>query len=374
MIEQPIKICFVISSLANEGPTNVMFNIVKFMDRSVFDIKIITLTEEKAHSRYIDFESLGLDIIKLTDRLKKARSLSKIKEFRALISQLNPQLTHSHCPRSLIYISTLPKKVNTVYTAHNFPGLLTKVLYGNIKGSIVVKLSNFLMKRVNLAIACSESVSQEFREVYGWNVLAINNGCSLEVWDKNAEEKKFLRNKLNFQEGKKYFLFIGRFSAEKNPYLLLRAFENLENDNCCIVMLGEGPLLDEIRSVPHKNVRFEGFKDDVQPYLKACDYYISASKTEGLANTLLESMSVGLPLLLSIIPSHKAVISNSSRQIGILFDKNSTEDLLSKMSELIEMNRETISANVQNEYNEKYTAKMMSQNYSNAYLKLATCK
>ncbi len=52
-----------------------------------------------------------------------------------------------------------------------------------------------------------------------------------------------------------------------------------------------------------------GFKSNIYDYLKASDYYISASDVEGLANTLLESMTVGLPCVLSDIPSHKEVLS-----------------------------------------------------------------
>lgn len=375
MSQNQIKICFVISSLANEGPTNIMYNIIKYMDRTLFDIQVLTLVEEKAHSRYNDFETLGLNIIKLTDRLKNnAGTLSKIKGFRKVISELKPEVIHSHCPRSLIYISTVQKKIKTVYTAHIFPGIQTKALYGNIKGTVVIKVSNYLMRKVDLAIACSKSVSQEFRDVNGWKVEAINNGCSLDVWEHNVDEKKSLRDQLNFQDGVNYFLFIGRFSAEKNPQLLINAFKKLNRNDCCLVMLGQGPLFSQYSELDHNNVRIEGFKDNVQPYLKACDYYISASNTEGLANTLLESMSAGLPLLLSNIPSHNSVITNSSRNLGFLFIKNSVEDLISKMSELLELDREIISSNVQNEYTEKYTAKMMSQNYSDAYVKLATSK
>ncbi|TNF49391.1 MAG: glycosyltransferase [Bacteroidetes bacterium] len=375
MSKHPIRICFVISSLANEGPTNIMYNIIKYMNRTIFDVHIITLVEEKSHSRFNDFKSLGLNIIKLTDRLKNnSGAISKIKGFRKVISELKPEVVHSHCPRSLIYISTVQKKIKTVYTAHIFPGIQTKALYGNIKGTVVIKVSNYLMRKVDLAIACSESVSQEFKDVYGWKVMAINNGCSLNVWEQNEDEKKSLRDQLKFRDGIKYFLFIGRFSAEKNPQLLINAFEKLNRTDCCLVMLGQGPLFSQFNELNHNNVRIEGFKDNVQPYLKACDYYISASSTEGLANTLLESMSAGLPLLLSNIPSHNSVITNSSRHLGFLFLKNSVEDLISKMSELLELDRKIISSNVQNEYTEKYTAKMMSQNYSDAYVKLAISK
>ena len=42
-----IKVCYVISSLSNQGPPNVLYNIVKYMDFSRFDVFIITMVEEQ---------------------------------------------------------------------------------------------------------------------------------------------------------------------------------------------------------------------------------------------------------------------------------------------------------------------------------------
>ena len=38
-------------------------------------------------------------------------------------------------------------------------------------------------------------------------------------------------------------------------------------------------------------------------YLRAADYYVSASRTEGMPLGVLEAMAEGLPLLLSDIPA-----------------------------------------------------------------------
>ena len=184
-----IKICYTISSLANEGPVNVLYNIIKFIDLSVFKVIIVTLVPEKSHSRMDDFLKLDVEIVQLFQKKSAKGVVGKMIYFRKIINQIDPNIVHSHCPRSLIYISFLPKRVKKIYTAHNFPGILTKVLYGKFKGQIIIKISNFLMMRMDLPVACSESVSEEFLDKYGWEIKAITNGCSFDVWQVDIDEK-----------------------------------------------------------------------------------------------------------------------------------------------------------------------------------------
>jgi len=362
-----IKICYVVSSLANEGPVNVLFNLIKFIDTSIFEVTVVTLMPEKIHSRMNDFLKLGIEVIILPEKIPSKGFVKKIVNFGKIIKKLNPGIVHSHCPRSLIYISFLSRKYKKVYTAHIFPGIQQIALYGYIKGNLAIKISNFLMMKMDLSIACSESVSKEFFDEYGWKIQSIPNGCSLDIWPIDLNEKEKIRTSLGFRENTKYFIFIGRFSEEKNPGFLIEAFEQLNCPGISLIMLGIGPLFSNFNGKKYKNVRLVGFITGILPYLKASDYYISASRTEGLANTLLESMSVGLPLLLSSIPSHTDVISNSETEIGLLFDNANTKDLISKLHQLISLQRNEIFENVQHEYVEKYTAQMMTKNYEAAY-------
>jgi glycosyltransferase involved in cell wall biosynthesis len=220
---------------------------------------------------------------------------------------------------------------------------------------------------MDLPIACSESVSDEFLDHYGWKIKAISNGCSLDVWQKDIDEKSKIKKSLGLKEEAIYFLFIGRFSEEKKPEFLVEAFEKLDNPKIQLIMLGTGPLFNDLNNKGNTQVKLEGFKTDILPYVKASDYYVSASQTEGLANTLLESMSVGLPLLLSNIPSHNVVISNSKKEIGLLFDNNDSEDFIKKINLLMNIQRDILSENVQNEYLKKYTAQTMSKNHEMTY-------
>ena len=199
-------------------------------------------------------------------------------------------------------------------TVHIYPGIQQKVMYGNIKGQFVIWLSHFFTKRMDLPIACSESVAQSYWDEQHYKMKAIPNGSSLSLWKYDKEQKAKLRKELGLKDDVKYFIFIGRFSQEKNPDMIIRAFEELKDDRIGLLLLGNGELYDELKKHETENLKMPGFKSNIYDYLKASDYYISASDVEGLANTLLESMTVGLPCVLSDIPSHKEVLINITQR------------------------------------------------------------
>ncbi len=87
-------------------------------------------------------------------------------------------------------------------------------------------------------------------------------------------------------------LFCGRLRAVKRLSVLAAACAQA---GARLVLVGEGPLADELAALPGTIVR--GAVDDVEPYLRAADLYASASRTEGLSNAMLEALACGVPVV-----------------------------------------------------------------------------
>lgn len=366
-----IKVCYLVSSLCNEGPVNVMYNIIKYIDFSIFDISIITFIPEKSNSRIDEFRKFPIEIYQLSpDKLLSLISL--YKRLKQQVKIIDPDELHAHCPRSLYLMPFLSKKYKKIYTIHIYPGEQQVKLYGAIKGRIVIALNHFFTKRCDLPIACAESVAWQYKKHKNWDVVAVPNGCSLPIWKYDESEKERLRNEFGMKKELKYFIFIGRFSKEKNPDILFHAFKNVKRKDIGLVMLGTGPMWDSLKRDCPDNILMPGFTTRVYDYMKASDFYISVSDVEGLANTILESMSVGLPMLLSDIPSHKEVLDNvdKNKTVGYIVDKFSSKDIYEKINLLYKLDREQVCHTVQKLYKRKYTAEIMSRSYQKEYLNI----
>lgn len=364
-----IKICYVISSLSNQGPPNVLYNIIQYMDFDKFEISIITMVEEQEISRLDEFRALPIRIVQMSPE-KTQNPLDMFFTLKKTVDEINPDILHTHCPRSMFLVPFLPKKYKKMETVHIYPGIQQKVMYGSVKGQIVIWLSHFFTKKMDMPIACSESVAESYWKEHHFRMQAIPNGCSLPLWDKNIEQKKVLRKRFGFKDNIKYFIFIGRFSKEKNPELIIRAFEKISNSQLGVVLLGDGTLYDELKKRESDNIILPGFKSNVYEYLIACDYYISASDTEGLANTLLESMTVGLPCVLSDIPSHREVIVKAVQPMGYVFNNKDLNSLLEAVNKVLSLDYESTSTSIRSIFLKYYTAKQMSESYQESYIKI----
>jgi glycosyltransferase involved in cell wall biosynthesis len=100
-----------------------------------------------------------------------------------------------------------------------------------------------------------------------------------------------------------------------------------------LLMLGGGSLEAEVRrifdqgSVPER-VHFAGQvrQDDLPPYYRAADLYISASHSDGSSVSLMEAMGSALPSLVSDIPGNRYWVEDGVQ--GWLFQDGNVEDLV----------------------------------------------
>lgn len=105
------KVCFLVSSLCNEGPVNVMYNIIQYMDFSKFKVSIITFIPEKKTTRIKDFQKYPLSI----HQLAPETPLNPFALFTALkqeVKLINPDMLHAHCPRSLYLMCFYLESIN----------------------------------------------------------------------------------------------------------------------------------------------------------------------------------------------------------------------------------------------------------------------
>lgn len=363
-----LKVCFIVSSLCNEGPVNVMYNIIRYMDFSAFEVSIITLIPEKKTSRLQDFERLPIQIFRLSpDKNPKTNPVALYKKVKHCLSEIEPHILHAHCPLSLYLLYFLPKKYQKVYTIHIYPGKQQEVLYGKFKGKVVIALNNFVTRRLDLPIGCAESVGELYKANKGWDIPCIPNGCSLPLWQRDDNERQRIRRDLGLRDDIRYFIFIGRFSAEKKPEFLAEVFNNCPRKDIGIIMLGDGPLRENLLRFADERVLLPGFKTNVYDYLIASDFYISASDVEGLANTLLESMSVGLPMLLSDIPSHREVMRRIPQEAAFIYNNSDAQDVYLHIERLLSIDYHKASEAIRQTFSGYYTARRMSSDYQKAY-------
>jgi glycosyltransferase involved in cell wall biosynthesis len=140
-------------------------------------------------------------------------------------------------------------------------------------------------------------------------------------------------------------VFVGRLVDEKALDLLIdswgRVFRGRKDVK--LFLIGGGPLEAELRAVAlHAGVAeqivFTGAVQTVEQYTTAADFGILTSKNEGLSNTLLEYMAVGLPVLGSRVSGNEDLIVPG--RTGWLFESGDAADLQHCLSQISAAPRE----------------------------------
>jgi glycosyltransferase involved in cell wall biosynthesis len=112
---------------------------------------------------------------------------------------------------------------------------------------------------------------------------------------------------------------VGRLTGIKNPFCLLKAFEQSNEGSSKLVFIGEGDLRARLTAETQKlgleqQVELTGLvgRDQVFEYLAAADIFVSVSRGEGLPVAVLEAMACRRPVILSDIPPHREITNGTS--------------------------------------------------------------
>jgi glycosyltransferase involved in cell wall biosynthesis len=362
-----VKILFLISTLEKAGPTNVMFNIVKYLDRNKVVPVILTLSSEPSVSRKKDFEDLGVEVF----TYKKSRLywlFSGLQSFRDLVDQIGPHIIHSHSLRADISSDKHLRRYYRISTVHGD-------LYANYKDRYNMLLGWFFSKRqvdsiarLELAVACSKSVEELYKKKIS-RLTCIQNGVDDDQFAP-VDGKVMLRQRLGLPSDRCLYISIGSLIKRKDPETIIKAF--LQRDTfkpASLVFVGTGDLEHTLRQQygAYPEIIFKGFVNNVSEYLQASDFFISASVSEGLPNTVLEALGCGVPVLLSDIPSHQEILTINS-DAGALFRCADINGLSHAMNQLSERNSSLMREAALHIVHDKLNARSMARQYQAIYL------
>lgn len=359
------KICYVISSLQKTGPVNVLYNIIKNLDRTEFEPYVITLSKEPQNSLIDDFKKLNIENLQLNlDRTKSF--FFGPKKLKTLVDRIKPDIVHSHCFRSSLFSAISLNEYKRIATVHCEYKTDFKMLYGNVLGYTMYLLMYYSLKKIKNNICVSKQLADILNErEKNIKFNYIDNGIDTDNF-KPIENKFELREKLNLPKDKKIFIWSGAFIERKSPMTLVKAIKKITNKDLFFVFCGSGILEQECKNKlqDNDNVLFTGFVDNIQEYLQASDYYISTSLSEGFHLTVYEALSCGLPVVLTDISVYDELKKND---IGLFFKIGNEVELSKKINEILQKNYDLYSSNAVVLIKNQFSSELMSKKYSLFY-------
>jgi glycosyltransferase involved in cell wall biosynthesis len=134
------------------------------------------------------------------------------------------------------------------------------------------------------------------------------------------------------------FLFAGKLEAKKNPFLLLDAFEQLNEPKAILLFVGNGVLEKQVKEKArhNKNVLFLDFQNQqMMPVVyRLGNVFVLPSQGPGetWGLSVNEAMACGLPVLVS---NRCGCAIDLVKENGFEFESNHLSELVEKMHKLI---------------------------------------
>jgi glycosyltransferase involved in cell wall biosynthesis len=188
----------------------------------------------------------------------------------------------------------------------------------------------FLANRV---VVDSSHVKSWYLKTYGRGPIYIPYGARVSSRKPNPDTL----HRFGVKEDR-YILFAGRLVPEKGVHYLIRAFNELDDSELQLIIVGGNPYGStyelSLRKMAESNrVKFVGYVygPNMNSLFKGAYLYVTASELEGTSPALLSAMGFGNCSLVSDIPENLETIGDA----GVSFRRGNVQDLRDKLRYLI---------------------------------------
>jgi glycosyltransferase involved in cell wall biosynthesis len=224
-------------------------------------------------------------------------------------------------------------------TLTGIPYILTAHL-GDVPGGVPEKTGKWfhwvepftvpIWKRAKKVIAVSEHTRQLALQHYSVNVEVVPNG---------ADVKHLAPPEIKLNTPPR-LIFAGRFVPQKNPFAIIQTLSQLKDLNWTCSMLGDGPLLEDVKREIEKAGMSERFDlpgwvtpDTVLEHFAKSDILFMPSLSEGLPVVGVQALATGLAIVASKIGGFLDLVDNEKN--GYLIDVQDIPAFSRALRELI---------------------------------------
>jgi glycosyltransferase involved in cell wall biosynthesis len=301
------------------GGESHLLSLVENMDRSVFEPVVLSFTDGPMIDR--------LKNLKVTTKViytEKPFDFRTWKAVRNFVEESDVHLIHAHGTRagSNILWAAKQLKLPLIYTIHGWS-------FHQDQNVLVKKIrvlgEKYITRKATVNISVSTSNQQTGMDnIPGFKSVVINNGIDTAKFNPDNQFTA-TRKALGVPENKTLFLFIARFTFQKQPLALIEAFKQalVTNPDIHLLMVGDGEQKAKARELLAgqnlaAHITLLDFRQDVPDILACADVFVLPSLWEGLPIGLLEAMAMRKTIIATDVDGTKEIIKDHEN--GILVD------------------------------------------------------
>lgn len=236
---------------------------------------------------------------------------------RRIVRQHDINLIHGHDYKSDLFAYLLAKslpgrRIRLLATAHAW------VMLG-AKGALYRRLDLACMRRFHALVAVSHATKAEMVQagLAPEGIQVIHNAIDTDAWAPERAPDTF-RAELGLEDSFPVVGYVGRIMPEKDLATWVRAAAGVAAayPKAAFVLVGDGytdttqrelvGLAQELGFADR--LHFTGYRGDLLKVYAGFDCFMMTSRREGLPNSLLEAMALGLPVVTTDVAGAKELV------------------------------------------------------------------
>jgi glycosyltransferase involved in cell wall biosynthesis len=324
---------------------------MRFMRENGFEVVMVS-SEGKELDTVKEHEGCRHEVIPMTRKITPFRDLQCLWLMYRLFKREKPDIVHSHTPKAGLIAMLAAKFAGIKIRIHTIAGLRFMTSKG-MSRRILVFMEKLTASAATHVWPNSFSLLEYIQRHHLVNPKKLevigkgsSNGIDLSRYSQSALDKNKLldtRKHIRYEEGRIYFLSVGRLVHDKGIDELVHAFINIhqENDRTSLILVGAfedevDPVSEETKQILHSHpaIILAGWSNAVEYYMAFAFALVHPSHREGFPNVILQAGAMKCPVICSRIEGNIDIIEHEIT--GLIFPVNDQKELVIRMKQALD--------------------------------------
>ena len=319
-----MRIVFTTRSLAGGGAERVVARLASYMAGMGHEVSVIMLTENKI--TYDVDSRVNVEFIEPRIKIKGIRYYDRLLRYRKAVNRINPDVVVSFsAPVNIMVLQALRwSKIKTIISERNNPYVDPETPSGRKKRDSIYRLADGIVFQ-------TEDARDYFSDAIKSKSTIIINPVDSNIPEPYDGERE------------KTIVSVARLDPQKNHKLLIDSFAEISDriKDYKLHIYGVGlqqNMLQELinRYGLNDRIKLMGYCDNVLERIRKASLFVLPSDYEGISNSLLEALALGLPVVSTDHPIGGARQLVNSGENGLLTPVGDKEKLKIAMLKVIE--------------------------------------
>lgn len=315
-----MKVIMVTAGMSGGGTERVIAVLANYMVEKSHEVKIVMTSRNEVAYELQN----GVQVISIGGSTggSLSKRLKRIRDLRRLFKQDKEQVIVSFGTETNLFslLAGAGLKNKTIVSERNDPNRCTYPVLRNI----VYRMADSLIFQTEDARRC-------FPKGIAKKGTVIANPLSGEI------------KKSDHGVRSREIVTAGRLEPQKNHRLLIEAFQGFTEQfpEYRLVIYGKGCLEEELKAFVkelhlEEKVLFAGFTGHIQEKLCAAAMFVLSSDYEGVSNSLMEAMALGIPVISTDCPIGGSAMLIKDKENGLLVPVGNAKALTEAMKYMAE--------------------------------------